>query len=153
MPTAAKLVSAVLFAALAWWVGDTIARTVLEEGVQVGRFREMLAAGGALIGWRYLGREVTGRTGRGTTTARAVTAGISGAALLLVFGVLIHSFWVMIVRSLDGAYTEVGRAASAWMDFIWGDLVTVAHPLVLGTLFGGGAVVGLVGGFVGRRFP
>lgn len=151
MPTPAKLVAALLFAALAWLVADTIVRDLLEPGTRVGRFREMLAAGGLILGWRMIGREATGQTGRGTSTSRAVTAGIGAAAALLVLGVLFHAFGVMIANALERKYTALGTAATAWMEFLWRDLVLLAAPAVLGLLFGGGALVGLIAGLVGRR--
>ncbi len=58
----------------------------------------------------------------------------------------------MIGESLGLRYTAVGDAASAWMGFLWKDLQTVAHPLVLGLMLVGGAVVGLVSGVVGRTW-
>ena len=151
MPTAAKLVAALLFAALAWWVGESIVRYRLPDGVRVGWLREMLALGGLVVGWRTVGGEATGRMRRGTTIPRAVTAGIAAAAQLLVLALLLHSFGRMIANSLDRKYAEIGRAWGAWMDFLWQDVVTVADPLVLGTLFAGAAAVGPVSGFVGRR--
>lgn len=151
MPTPAKLVAAVLFAALAWWVGETIVRVALPEGVRAGWLREMLAAGGLVVGWRTIGGEATGRMRRGTTTPRAITVGIAAAAQLLVLGLVLHSFGRMIANSLDGKYTEIGRAWTAWMTFLWQDVVLVADPVVLGTLFAGAALVGLLAGMVGRR--
>ncbi|MEM7709388.1 MAG: TrgA family protein [Pseudomonadota bacterium] len=150
MPTPAKLVSAVLFAALAWWVGETIVREVLEEGTRVGRFREILAFLGLIVGWRYVGRVVTGPMNKGTSYTTAITAGIGGATILLVVSLLLEGFRKMITDSLDLKYSEVGQAASAWMDFLWRDAQTIADPVVLGTLFGGAAAVGLIGGLVGR---
>ncbi|MEM7489175.1 MAG: TrgA family protein, partial [Pseudomonadota bacterium] len=146
MPTPAKLVSAILFAALAWWVGETIVREVLPEGVRVGRFREFLALGGLIVGWKYIGRIVSGPTNKGTSITVAITAGIGGAAILLVLGLLLEGFRKMITESLDLRYAEVGEAASAWMEFLWRDAQTIAHPVVLGTLFGGAVAVGLIGG-------
>ncbi|MGB3689905.1 MAG: TrgA family protein [Jannaschia helgolandensis] len=150
MPTPAKLVSAILFAALAWAVGEAIVRYTLEEGTRVGLFREFLAFGGLLIGWRYIGRIASGPTMRGNTVTNVITAGIGGAAILLVLSLLLHAFGVMIAESLQGKYTAIGTAASAWMGFLVKDAVTVFHPVVMGLLFGGGAVVGLIGGLVGR---
>ncbi|MEM8822914.1 MAG: TrgA family protein [Pseudomonadota bacterium] len=150
MPTPAKLVSAILFAALAWWVGHTIFIHVLPEGVRIGRFREILALGGLVIGWRYIGRIVSGPTNRGASITVSITAGIGGAAILLVLGLLLEGFRKMITESLDLRYAEVGEAASAWMEFLWRDAQMIATPLVMGTLFGGAILVGLVGGVVGR---
>lgn len=152
MPTPAKLVAAVLFAVLCWFVADTIVREVLPEGVRVGRFREMLALAGSLVGWRYIGRPATGQTGRGTTISHSVTVGLGAALILSVLALVVHAFYVMIGESLGLRYTAVGDAASAWMGFLWKDLQTVAHPLVLGLMLVGGAVVGLVSGVVGRTW-
>ncbi len=126
-------------------------RERLPEGVRVGLFREIAAVGAGLIGWRTIGREATGRMRRGTTNARAVTAGIAAAAQLLVLGAVLHSFGEMIANSLDGRYDQIGKAVDAWTGFLWADMLVLADPLVLGTLFGGAAFVGLVAGMAGRR--
>ena len=151
MPTPAKLVGAVLFAALAWAVAEAIVATLLPEGTRTAWFREALAAAAFVIGWRTIGAEATGRMRRGTTMTRAATAGIAAAAQLLVLGVVMHSFGRMIANSLDGKYTQIGRAWTAWMDFLWADVVLLSDGAVLGLLFGGGAVVGLLAGAMGRR--
>ena len=150
MPTPAKLVAAVLFAVLCWFVADTIVREVLPEGVRVGRFREMLAVGGLLVGWRYIGVPATGPTGRGTNVTHAITAGLGAAIVLTALALILHAFAVMIGESLGRKYTAIGDAAAAWMGFLWTDVQTIAHPMVLGLMFGGGAVVGLIAGVVGR---
>lgn len=152
MPTPAKLVAAILFAVLGWIVADAIVRTSLPEGMRVGRFREMLAFGGLLVGWRILGRAATGQTGRGTTSSHALAAGLGTAAVLSVLALLLHAFWEMIGKSLGLRYDEIGEAASAWMAFLWKDVRTVGTPLVLALMFGGGGVIGLLSGIVGRRW-
>lgn len=150
MPTPAKLVCSILFAALSWWTAETIVRQVLSEGIVVGRFREWVALAGLLIGWKMIGRACSGPMNKGTTMTVAITSGIGGALVLSVGGVVVHGLVVMLIESLDRKYTEVGHAASAWMEFTWEDVQTVADPVVLGTLFGGAAIVGLIGGIVGR---
>ncbi len=150
MPTPAKLVSAVLFAALCWWTGETIVQEVLPEGSVVGYFREILAACGLYIGWRFIGKPTTGPTGRGAPVTEALTAGLGAGLIYAVLGLLLHSFYEMISRSLDSVYTEVGAAASAWMGFLWDDILLINNPVVLGTFFGGAAAVGVVAGIVGR---
>ncbi|MEM9796949.1 MAG: TrgA family protein [Pseudomonadota bacterium] len=151
MPTPAKLVSAILFAALAWWTGETIVREVLPDGSSVGRLREVMAFMGLIIGWKVIGRATTGRMNRGTTVTVAITAGVAAAFVFLALGIVLHGFYEMIIRSLDSTYTEVGAAMNAMLGFIWDDVNLVANPVVLGTLFGGGALVGLIGGIVGRN--
>lgn len=153
MPTPAKLVSAVLFAALCWAVGEAIVRYTLEEGIRVGLFREMLAFGGLIVGWRTIGKTATGPVGRGNNIPNVITSGIAAAFIFVVLALLLHSFGVMIGESLGGKYTAIGTAASAWMGFLVEDAITIWHPIVLGLLFGGAAVIGLIAGVVGRRYP
>jgi hypothetical protein len=150
MPTPAKLVSAVLFAALSWYTADLIFRVAMPEGSTPGRFREFMALGGLLIGWRFVGRRVSGPTNRGTSLSVAITAGIGGAIVMAILGLLLNSFVTMITLSLGSVYTEVGDAVAAWMEFLLQDARAVSHPRVLATFFGGAALVGLVGGIVGR---
>lgn len=151
MPTPAKLVAALLFAALCWAVAETVVRYTMEEGIRVGAFREMLAFGGLIIGWRTIGGAATGPVGRGNKIPNVITSGVAAAFMLLVLALLLHSFGVMILESLEGSFTSIGRAASAWMAYLVQDAQQVWHPYVLGLLFGGGAVVGLIAGLVGRR--
>jgi len=152
MPTPAKLVDAILFAAICWAVGETIVRYTLEEGVRVGAFRELLAAGGLIVGWRTIGKTATGPVGRGNSIPNAITSGFAAAFVFLLLALVIHSFGVMIAESLEGKYTAIGTAASAWMAFLIEDAQIVWHPYVMALLFGGGAVVGLLAGLVGRRY-
>ncbi|SDZ32717.1 hypothetical protein SAMN05444004_110117 [Jannaschia faecimaris] len=151
MPTPAKLVAGILFAALCWFVAEAIVRYTLEEGVRVGLFRELLAAGGLVVGWRTIGKTATGPVGRGNSIPNVITSGIAAAFILLVMALLLHSFGVMIAESLGGKYTAIGTAASAWMRFFVEDAQLIWNPIVLGLLFGGGAAIGLVAGMVGRR--
>ena len=152
MPTPAKLVAALLFAGLCWAVGEAVVRQALEPGTRVGWLREAMAAGGLLVGWRVIGRAATGPRGRGDRPVVSLTAGIAAAFVFTVLALLLHSFGAMILASLGGGYTSVGRAATAWMRFLVEDATTVADPVVLGLMFGGGAAVGLVAGLVGRRW-
>lgn len=150
MPTPAKLVSAVLFAALAWVTAELIRIYALPEGARVGMFREWVALAGLIVGWKFIGTRVSGVMNKGTTVSKAITAGIGGALVLTVGGLFLNSFVTMITESLGRKYTEVGQAAEAWMNFLWNDALTIADPIVLGTMFGGAAAVGLIGGVVGR---
>lgn len=150
MPTPAKLVASVLFAALCWWVGETIVRHALPEESSVGWFREILAFGGLIVGWRYIGRITTGERGRGTTMTRAITAGVGAAFIMMILTLALHSFYEMILESLGSRYTEVGQAAQAWMEFTVKDAQILMVPIVPITLFAGGAIVGLLAGIMGR---
>lgn len=150
MPTPAKLVCAILFAALAWYSADTLVREALPEGVVVGKFREWIALAGLIIGWKVIGKTCTGPTNKGTRISVAITSGIGGAVILVLLGLFFHSAYATLNESLTSKYTEVGLAAEAWMEVMWKDAKIVSNPVALVTLFGGAAVVGLIGGIVGR---
>lgn len=150
MPTPAKLVSAVLFAALCWYTVELIRRYGLPEGRTLGAFPIWVTLGGLLVGWLFVGRRVSGPTNRGTKLTHGLTAGIGGALIIAVLGLLLNSFVTMITLSLTSIYTEIGQAIDAWIGFFMEDLRIISHPRILGTFFGGGALAGLVGGVVGR---
>lgn len=150
MPTPAKLVCAILLAAVAWWTGEMIQRHVVGDDDVVGRLREALALGGLIVGWKYVGRIVSGKAGRGTTLPVGLTAGIGGAVILAVLALFLNGAREVLTEALDVSYTEVGAAATAWMQTVYTDGVRLTHPMVLATYFGGAALVGVIGWAVGR---
>jgi hypothetical protein len=152
MPTPAKLVCAVLFAALCWYTADLIIRIAMSEGAAAGRFREWLAGGGLLVGWFFVGKRASGSTNQGASVSLSITAGIGGALIIMLLGLLLNSFVTMISLSFGSVYTELGQAIDAWIGFLFQDLRAIAHPIIFATFFGGAAAAGLIGGIVGRIF-
>ena len=55
MPTGAKLIGALAFAALAYFISDLI-KPLLPEGTQLGWFSPLNAFIGAMMGWRIMGK-------------------------------------------------------------------------------------------------
>lgn len=55
MPTGAKLIGALAFAALAFFISDLI-KPLLPEGSQLGWFSPLNAFIGAIMGWRIMGK-------------------------------------------------------------------------------------------------
>jgi hypothetical protein len=150
MPTAAKLVCAVLLAAVAWATGEMIQRHVAEEGVSVGLLREALALGGLIVGWKHVGSIAGGKAERGTTLAVGLTAGIGGGVILAVLALFLNAARFVITEALDITYTEVGDAMSAWIETVYTDAFRLMEPPVVATFFGGATLVGLIGWAVGR---
>lgn len=97
MPTAAKLVAAVLMAAVGYTVAAIIQPT-LPDQVRADYIAPLSAFIGLIVGWRFLGP----RVGRGlhNLPAFALTAG----ALLAFSSVLAFAFWQMIQRSFRLSY-------------------------------------------------
>lgn len=150
MPTPAKLVAAILMAAVCWITAETMVRYALPEGFSAGWFREIVAVIGLVAGWRMIGRQATGIRGRGDKIVNGVTMGMACALAVAALSIFLHAFYVMIIESLNLAYNSPGKAFTAMMGFAWDDVQTMANVRVLVALFGGGAIAGLFAGITGR---
>ncbi len=98
MPTAAKLVSAILLAAVAWFACDAI-RPLLPEQTQFGWFNYLGAGIGLIVGWRVIGRRVQGGM------FEALSGGLTGAAALVFWNLLAQSFNQMLANALSRKYS------------------------------------------------
>ncbi len=76
MPTAAKLIAAILFGALAFFVSDLV-KPLLPEGTQTGALSPVNGIFGLILGWRVMGHRagdgVVPSLGYGLTTVFAIT--------------------------------------------------------------------------------
>lgn len=146
MPTTARLIGAVLLAALAF-LAATMARPYLPDGEPAGMLTPVSVVVGVAVGWLFTGRHLD--RGRGSPVAIGF-----GSAVLLVFWVaLLFGITEMIDRSKRNSYrgspTEAVQDVFNIMydyavDFFQFDLVAV---LALG-----GILAGVITGWVGRRF-
>lgn len=145
MPTAAKLVAAVLIAALGYAVASVIAG-YFEPHETEGAFRYVSAACGLLIGWRFLGK----RAGGGLSSAFGL--GLSSAVALVLLGQVVFSGYVMIIRSLRKVYHGPFEALQGMVDIAIDNFDYLYHGDVLVTLIVGGILAGLLTEFVARRW-
>ncbi|MDA5094682.1 TrgA family protein [Aliiroseovarius sp. KMU-50] len=136
MPTAAKLVAGVFFAALAYLLADMI-KPYLPDGRSYAAFSPAFAALGLLVGWRFTGQ----RLGRGLGTV--VGIGLSSGFLLCLWGLILFSGYEMVRMSMRKAYDGPVEAMKGMIG-IAVDYVLLIAPqpdvmvaLVLGSLFGG----------------
>lgn len=145
MPTAAKLISALLFAALAYAVADRVLAKA-PEGTVEGWFREIMAAFGLFAGWQVLGPRA--KSGFSFTLA----AGLTASAVVAFLGLFFVAGHQMIVQSMRGAY---GGPFSAIEDMmaIGGERATILlEPDVGGLLLLGGLVIGVAAHLAGRAW-
>jgi hypothetical protein len=145
MPTAAKLIAAVAFAAVAWLAAAAYI-PLLPEGTRTGFFKEIMAALGFLIGWRTVGAHL--RTGY----AEAASLGLRASLFIVAWALFGFSVYVMIQRSTKMIYHDAGEAVlDVPMQMIkYGKLL--ADAKLVEVLIAGGLIGGLVTEFVGRRW-
>ncbi len=145
MPTAGRLVAAILFGLIAWQVSQML-KPLFPESVALGRFAEVNAVIGIFVGWTVVGS----RVGQGWRAA--VGYGLTGAAALVFWGLFLQSFGEMIRRSLrkqyDGAMDAVVGVFELMIEHVQ---IMVAVPVIV-TLILGGIVAGLIIEWSARRW-
>lgn len=146
MPTAAKLVAAVLFALLGA-VGAIVYIPLLPDGTQTGWLIQGCAALGLISGWRVMGANV------GRSYAEAVATGLRTIITTVFFAVLLFAIYVMIRRSMNMMYDGPMEAVLAVFAIMleYGKLMLNRDFIVVLAL--GGALGGAISEFVGRRWP
>ena len=97
MPTAPKLVAALFFALLGFFVADLV-KPLLPEGTRTGLLNEVVAVVGLILGWTVQGS----RAGDGNVAALGY--GLTTVALMAFWAVVIFSGTEMIQNSIDRRY-------------------------------------------------
>lgn len=130
MPTSARLVAAILLAIFAWIISDMV-RPLMPEGTAFGRFNYVNAFIGLCVGWVAMGN----RAGRGLVPG--INNGITGVAVLFLWGLAVHSsmemFRLAMRNRYDGpleAFTSIFLIASEFA------LMIVTAPIVITSIIG-----------------
>lgn len=97
MPTAARLIAALVLAATAWVVSQTI-KPYLPEGTMFGWFDYVNVVLGVLCGWIVIG----GRSGRGMSAA--VGNGLTGVFMLVLWAIFVQACNEMLGLALRRHY-------------------------------------------------
>ena len=144
MPTAAKLAAALLFALIAFLAAHAVMPLVPQA--QHGPFDLICAGIGILVGWRVMGA----RVGKGMSVAAG--SGIATSFVLVFWAVFVFATDTMIKNSIrlryDGPLDAVVNGFGIAADYA----MLLVNPAVLGVLFVGGALSGLVVEWVSRRW-
>lgn len=146
MPTAAKLTAAILFTIIGWMAGVAYIAT-LPEGQPAGMIAPVAAAIGLFQGWFTMGRnadgQVMGNLGTGVRTSIQVA----------FFVVIVFGLNEMFYRSTRLRYGGPDEAVIAALElFMEYGLELLAATTCIIILLVGGAVAGIITGFVGRRW-
>lgn len=145
MPTAARLMGALLFAALAWVLSDMIV-PLMPEGTQFGHFHKVNLAIGALCGWQIMGSRVGSGYQAGATVG--LTAGLSTVVVCL----LIHSIVVMIDKSMALRYDGPMEGVADVFNLAFEHGLIMATPAIGAVLFAGSMIAGVITEWTGRRW-
>lgn len=145
MPTAAKLVAAVAFAALAFLASEVYKLGVPERTVW-GLFGPICAAIGGLCGWFIMGR----LAGRGY--GAAMGSGLRTTLTFVFWILLAFSTYQMILRSMNLRYGGPMEAIVGTFDLLIEYGQSMATGLMALTLVTGGLVAGAVVEWAGRRW-
>jgi hypothetical protein len=97
MPTAARLIAALVLAATAWFVSQTI-KPHLPQGTIFGWFDYVNVALGVLCGWIVIG----GRSGRGMSAA--VGNGLTGVFMLVLWAIFLQASYLMLAQAMRRHY-------------------------------------------------
>ncbi|NNE89751.1 MAG: TrgA family protein [Silicimonas sp.] len=133
MPTGAKLIGGLAFAALAYFISDLI-KPLLPEGSQLGWFSPLNAIIGFLMGWTIMGK------GAGETYRRTFGYGLTTLVATAFWSLLVWSGYEMLKLSIrmrfDGPIEALQGMAQEFVDYAKLAAVNeVVWPAVIGALF------------------
>jgi len=146
MPTAGKLIGAICFAALAYFVSDLV-KPYLDEGIAVGLLSPLNAFFGALMGWRIMGR------GAGQGYYAAAGYGLTAVAATAFWSLFAWSGHAMLQNATRMRYNGPTEALQDMMSLSWDYIQIAAKPDVIGTAVVGAVLCAFLTEACARRWP
>ncbi len=145
MPTAAKFIALVAFAAVLFFAADAV-KLQVPERTQWGYFSFVCAGIGALCGWVISG----GRAGKGYVAG--LGTGMRTAIQAAVWALLFFAVREIVFRSMKRMYDGVFDAVLGTFDIFleYGTAVMRPEPLV--AILVGGALAGLLVEWTARQW-
>ena len=135
MPTAGKLIGAIVFAALAYFIGDLIRPLLVEtKGTRTGMLPVVNAFFGLVCGWRIMGK------GAGKTYYASFGYGLTTLAATVFWCLVFWSGYEMIDRSMNSRYDGAMHALQGMAELAvdYAKLIAVDEvilPAIVGALF------------------
>ena len=145
MPTTARLVAALIFAALGWLCAD-LYKPLVADNTPVGLFSPISAGFGLLVGWFFAGA----RLERGLGSGPGI--GLTASALLVFWVLLTFSGYKMVLNSMRKFYDGPVEALQAMFGIAVDYARLAVTPEVIGALVVGGLVGGVITEWVARRW-
>ena len=148
MPTAGRLVAAILFAPLFWYASVlALPYYPLAEEPAPKAFALVNAGLALVLGWSVAGS----RAGKGTW-AGAVSYGLTAGIAIAISALFLHSFIQMVQLSLRKVYDGPADAVIGVFRLMFDNAAVLAKADV-GIVLGGGSVIaGLVTEWFGRNY-
>lgn len=145
MPTAGKLIGAICFGVLAYFVSDLV-KPYLEEGTQAGLMSPLNALFGVLMGWRIMGR------GAGQGYYPSSGYGITTVVATSFWALLLWSGTAMLNNATRMRYDGPVEALQDMMSIAWDYMILAAKPDVLGTALVGAVLCAWLTEFFAKRW-
>ncbi|SMH58214.1 TrgA family protein [Maritimibacter sp. HL-12] len=145
MPTMARLVAALMLAALGWFTADLV-KPYLPESRPLGLFAPVSAVVGLGVGWIFTGRRLHGGAGS------APGIGLSSVALQVFWVVFIFAGYDMLQRALRKTYDGPMEALVDAFSLMSEHAMLAAQVEVIAVLVLGGLVTGTVVQWVAARW-
>lgn len=148
MPTSSRLVSALLYAALAWVVSGMVMEIVEAETQRTnfGNFQLVNAAIGILVGWIVVGKRL------GSDYVTAMGIGFTGMMAVVFWCLFAHSFSEMLRLSLSRRFDGPVEALVSIFRLGIGYGAFLVDRVVIATLVIGGMVIGVIAEYWKRRW-
>lgn len=145
MPTAARLVAAILLAILGWVLSDVV-RPLMPEGTDFGWFNFVNSFIGLCVGWTVIGT----RVGRGFVSS--INNGVTGAAVLVLWCIFVHSCYEMFRLAMRNRYDGPMEALTSI--FLIGSEfgIMIATPTFFAVAVAGALVTGIAADAAGKRW-
>ncbi|WP_417248752.1 TrgA family protein [Celeribacter sp.] len=136
MPTMPRLIAALWYALLAWFVAE-MSKTHMPEGTQFGRMSLYAGAIGLGVGWVFAGRRA------GDSMRAAYGYGFTSGVLIAFWGVGFFAVVEMLRRAWDGRFRGPMHALAGMVDLAREyALIVLLNPDMLIVLLGGGVFGG-----------
>lgn len=145
MPDGAKLMAAILLAALGFILSDMVKAT-FEEEINFGYFSYVNTILGAIVGWSLVGR----RAGRGLTFA--INNGFTGVVFFIFVAIFVQACNEMLRLSLRNRYDDAFEALLAVIAFMLEYAQQMLTMPIGVVVLLGGVVVGLCTEVAWHRF-
>lgn len=146
MPTAAKLIGAILFAALAWYVSGQVRLGLPLAGAGATLLAPVNALFGAVMGWRIMGRNA----GQGYVPATGF--GLTTIFATIFWCLLVWSAYEMIRRAVRGRFEGPVEALLGMSDLMLDYATLLIAPAVVGSAVIGSMICATITEYFSHRW-